>query len=118
MPLGSICWSVRKQVQRVMYSRQHGFGLNVDDCRKAIEQSPKPIHDCRAIAGQHVKNITNNADFIDDDPHWSADGTKIVYARHNVADDGGTVVGVNNYTTAEIFVMRVNPDGTPVDAAN
>jgi len=42
----------------------------------------------------------------------------IVYTRHNVTDNGGTIVGVNDYTTAELYVMRVTKNGTPSRTAS
>ena len=87
------------------------FVVNVDDCRQAIEQSLPPVDDCRKIPGPHVKNITNSVGFVDDDPDWSRDGTKIVYTRHPVSENAEDNVVA---PLAEIWVMRVNPDGTPV----
>lgn len=85
------------------------FVLNIDDCRKVIELSG--VDDCRKIPGEHVKNITNSVGDVDDDPNWSADGTKIVYTRHPEADN----VGDNIFAPhAEIWVMTVGPNGTPV----
>jgi Tol biopolymer transport system component len=85
------------------------FVLNIDDCRKAIELSG--VDDCRKTPGEHVKNITNSVGEVDDDPNWLPDGTKIVYTRHPEAQN----VEDNVFAPqAEIWVMRVNPDGTPV----
>lgn len=84
------------------------FVVSVDDCRKVIEVTG--VDDCRKTPGPHVKNLTNSVD-VDDDPDWSPDGTKIVYTRHPVAEN----VEDNDFAPhAEIWVMRVNPDGTPV----
>src|SRR5215207_11020679 len=52
MPLRRICWSVRKQVQRVMYSRHHGFGrqdiasssCELDGKRQSIELRTERAH--------------------------------------------------------------------------
>jgi TolB protein len=44
-------------------------------------------------------NLTNSPDFIDDDPDWSPDGTRILFTRHGVSDPHG------NSFTAEIHVM-------------
>jgi TolB protein len=55
-------------------------------------------------AGEPPVNLTNSPDFIDDDPDWSPDGTKILFTRHGVNDPHG------NSVTAEIHVM--NADGS------
>jgi TolB protein len=91
------------------------FTINVGDCLDVIERYQ--VNDCREIAGAHVKNITNNGSAtIDDDPDWSPDGTKIVYVRH-AAPVSATII--NAAPDAEIYVMRVNPDGSRVqDAEN
>jgi TolB protein len=47
-------------------------------------------------------NITNSETLIEDDPHWSPDGQRIVYIAQDVNDD--PVVP----TTAEVFVMNVH----------
>ena len=69
------------------------FRVNVDDC---CGQGVDPI------------NMTNTSDLIEDDPHWSPDGTKIVYTAHHVTDDP-TIS-----TTAEIFVINADGSGSPV----
>jgi Tol biopolymer transport system component len=93
------------------------FVLNVDDCRKAIEQSLPLVDDCRKIPGEHWKNITNSPD-VDDDPDWSPvlpDGTQaIVYTRHPVIENRPDNVLAPH---ARIYVMTVNPDGTPVQGS-
>ena len=55
-------------------------------------------------AGEGPINLTNSPDYVDDDPDWSPDGTRIVYTRHGVDDPH------NNSFTAEIHVM--NADGS------
>jgi Tol biopolymer transport system component len=83
------------------------FVMNVDECLKVIQLNR--VDDCRKVAGPHVKNITNNGDqTIEGDPDWSRDGTRIVYVRHAASDVG------NATPDAELYVLRVNPDGTPV----
>jgi Tol biopolymer transport system component len=85
------------------------FVLNIDDCREVIERTG--VDDCHKTPGEHVKNITNSPGFVDDDPNWSPDGTKIVYTRHPEAEN----VPDNMFAPhAEIYVMTVGPDGTPV----
>src|SRR5262245_9002406 len=86
------------------------FVMNVDDCLKVIQL--KRVDDCRKVAGAHVKNITNNGSLtIEGDPDWSRDGTRIVYVRHASIE--------RNFTPdAELYVLRVNPDGTPVQDGN
>jgi Tol biopolymer transport system component len=83
------------------------FVMDVDACLKVIQLNR--VDDCRKVAGPHVKNITNNGDqTIEGDPDWSRDGTRIVYVRHSATD-------VGMFTPdAELYVLRVNPDGTPV----
>jgi len=83
------------------------FVMDVDECLKVIQRNR--VDDCRKVAGPHVKNITNNGDqTIEGDPDWSRDGTRIVYVRHAATD-------VGMFTPdAELYVLRVNPDGTPV----
>ena len=49
--------------------------------------------------------------FINDDPHWSPDGQKIVFTRHHVSDNPQPPIF--NYTTAEIYV--INADGTGLE---
>jgi TolB protein len=68
------------------------FVVNVDDL---LEHGAQPI------------NITNSPD-IDDDPDWSPDGQNIVFTRHPVTDNP------QNSAHAEIYVMRVTKQGTPV----
>ena len=89
------------------------FVLNIDDCLKVIERFR--VDDCRDIPGEHVKNITNSPDYVEEDPEWSPilpDGTqKIVYQRHPLSDN---VEDDKFATQAEIFVVTVNPNGTPV----
>jgi Tol biopolymer transport system component len=87
------------------------FIMNVDDCLKVIQLNR--VDDCREVVGPHVKNITNNGSLtIDDDPDWSPDGTRIVYVRHAFK----TIQEAPLYSPdAEIYVMTVNPDGTPVE---
>ena len=89
------------------------FVLNVDDCRKAIEQSLPRVDDCRKIPGEHWKNITNSLAIIEDDPDWSPvvlpnGKQKIVFTGHPVGDPPG------NAPNAEIYVLTVNPNGMPV----
>jgi Tol biopolymer transport system component len=84
------------------------FVVDVEHCLNAIERTG--TDDCRKIPGEHVKNITNSVD-VEDDPDWSPDGTKIVYTRHPVAENVEDDVFAPH---AEIWVMRVNPDGTPI----
>lgn len=85
------------------------FVLNVDDCRKVMEVTG--VKDCRNVPGDHLKDITNSEGQVEDDPNWSPDGTKIVYTRHPEAQN----VADNVFAPqAEIWVMRVNPNGTPV----
>jgi len=88
------------------------FVLNADDCRKAIEVTG--VNDCRKVPGEHLKNITNSED-VDDDPDWSPvlpNGTQaIVFTRHPVNENVPDGVLAPH---AEIYVMTVNPDGTPV----
>jgi Tol biopolymer transport system component len=83
------------------------FAMNVNDCLDVIARNH--VDDCREIAGPHVKNLTNNGSAtIDDDPDWSPDGRKIVYVRHAAQT-------TNQFAPdAEIYVMRVDSDGTPV----
>ena len=64
------------------------FVINVDDAAKGI--------------GMPV-NLTNTVDWIDDDPDWSPDGSRILYTRHAVTDNHA------NPLSAEIWVM--NADG-------
>jgi Tol biopolymer transport system component len=66
------------------------FALGVDEL---LETGAAPI------------NLTNSPDFIDDDPDWSPDGTKIVFTRHGVNDPHG------NSVTAEIHVMNADGSG-------
>jgi TolB protein len=62
-----------------------------------------------AATGQQAPiNITNSAALIEDDPHWSPDGQKIVYTAHDVDDH--PVVS----TTAEVFVINADGSGVPV----
>ena len=56
-------------------------------------------------AGEPPVNLTNSPDFIDDDPDWSPDGTKILFTRHGVNDPHG------NSVTAEIHVMNADGSG-------
>ena len=65
------------------------FALNVDDTVNGVAT---PV------------NLTNAPEWVDDDPDWSPDGTKIVFTRHLVTDNH------NNPLSAEIWVM--NADGT------
>jgi Tol biopolymer transport system component len=69
------------------------FILNVDDS---------------ATGQQAPINITNSETLIEDDPHWSPDGQKIVYMAHHVDDD--PVVS----RTAEVFVINADGSGKPV----
>jgi TolB protein len=69
------------------------FILNVDDS---------------ATGHQAPINITNSETLIEDDPHWSPDGQRIVYVAHDVNDD--PVVS----TTAEVFVRNAGGSGEPV----
>jgi TolB protein len=65
------------------------FVLNVDD----------------SVTGQQAPiNITNSETLIEDDPHWSPDGQRIVYTAHDVNDD--PVVS----TTAEVFVINAGSE--------
>ncbi len=70
------------------------FVVNVGDLVDHVAQQPT--------------NITNNAQAVDDDPDWSPDGQKIVFTSHLVGDDP------LNSTSTEIYVLRVNSDGIPV----
>src|SRR5262249_23646771 len=81
---------------------------NVDGCLKVNQQYR--VDDCRQVPGPHVTNITNNGSLtIDDEPDWSPDGTQIVYVSHPPTDSD------NAFSPhAELYVMRMNPDGTPV----
>jgi TolB protein len=67
-----------------------------------------------AATGQQAPiNITNSGTLIEDDPHWSPDGQRIVYVAHDVGDvpkPGGPAV----YPTAEIFVINADGSGAPV----
>jgi Tol biopolymer transport system component len=84
------------------------FIMNVDECLKVNELYR--VDDCRQVPRPHVINITNNGSAtIDYDPDWSPDGTKIVYVRH-----APTSTDPNFSPDAEMYVMRVNPDGRPV----
>lgn len=69
------------------------FILNVDD---AAMGQPAPI------------NMTNTPTLIEDDPHWSPDGTKIVYTAHLVNDHP------TFSNTAEVFVIDAGGSGSPV----
>jgi TolB protein len=69
------------------------FILNVDDV---------------ATGRQSPINLTNSEMLIEDDPHWSPDGQRIVYTAHFVNDD--PVVS----TTAEVFVRNADGSGMPV----
>jgi len=102
------------------------FVLNVDDCLKVKQDNG--VDDCRLIPGEHVKNITNsphNVNAIDgtpacpatspgyrnEDADWSFDGTMIAFTRRNDCENGGAQ---NIFSSAELYVMRVSPNGTPV----
>ena len=54
--------------------------------------------DGAATGKQAPVNITNSETLIEDDPHWSPDGQKIVYIAHHVNDDPKMP------STAEVFV--------------
>jgi TolB protein len=56
-------------------------------------------------AGEPPVNLTNSPDFVDDDPDWSPDGTRILFTRHGVDDPHG------NSVTAEIHVMNADGSG-------
>ena len=58
-------------------------------------------------------NITNTPLAIDDDPDWSPDGHMIVFTSHSVDDHPLNL----DYTTAEIYVMRVDSHGIPVQGS-
>jgi TolB protein len=47
-------------------------------------------------------NITNSPEYIDDDPDWSPDGTRIVFTRHPVTDNP------INSANAEIYVLTLD----------
>jgi Tol biopolymer transport system component len=88
------------------------FIMNVDECLKVNQQYR--VDDCRKVPGPHVINITNNGNVtIDDEPDWSPDGTKIVYVRH-APNDPNDPNALSFSPDAEMYVMKVNPDGTPV----
>ena len=63
------------------------FVANVDDLLDGVETP---------------RNITNTPDHIDDDPHWSPDGVRIVYSRYDILPVG--------FSTSDIYVL--NADGT------
>jgi len=84
------------------------FVMNVDDCLKVLQEHPEQ-DDCRKIPGEHVKNITNNGSAaIDQDADWSPDGTMIAFTSHPPDDNPA------NALHSELYVMRVSPNGTPV----
>jgi len=87
------------------------FVMNVGDCLENLVEcraKQKKGADPTALP-DFMKNITNNGSMtIDDDPDWSPDGRSIVYVRHT------NILNPNFSPEAEIWVMRVNPDGTPV----
>jgi TolB protein len=61
------------------------------------------------IAGtEQPRNLTNNPNTVDDDPDWSADGTKIVYTSHDVDEPDPF-----NAVSAEIYVINADGTGAP-----
>jgi Tol biopolymer transport system component len=54
--------------------------------------------------GEAPINLTNSPGYIDDDPDWSPDGTRILFTSHGVNDPHG------NAFTAEIYT--INADGS------
>ena len=66
------------------------FVLSVDEL---LEHGEVPI------------NLTNSPDYVDDDPDWSPDGTKILFTRHGVDDPHG------DSFTAEIYTMNADGSG-------
>jgi TolB protein len=95
------------------------FVMNVDDCLK-VKQAHQ-VDDCREIPGEHLKNITKSEngtkELIYDDADWSPDGTMIAFTGKNVSDNGGGGPVVFNYTTGELYVMRVDSTGKPVQSS-
>ena len=66
------------------------FVINVDDVLAGTEGR---------------KNITNNPEAIDEDPDWSSDGQKIVFASHSI---------LASTNTTEIYVINADGTGAPV----
>jgi Tol biopolymer transport system component len=68
-----------------------------------------------AATGQQAPiNITNSETLIEDDPHWSPDGQRIVYTAHEVSDVPAPPPSPAVYPTAEVFVINADGSGEPV----
>ncbi len=69
------------------------FVANVDDLLKG-DEAPR--------------NVTNNDDFVDDDPDWSPNGQTLVFTRHD-ADEPDH----NNAVSAEIYKLSIDGTSAP-----